>query len=87
LKLSFEMRVLIWSILWLTCYAINSYAGEAEPQRQFLDYLRGVNERHLAERQGESDLAARIATYELAARMQTSAKEALDLNQETARVV
>jgi hypothetical protein len=54
-----------------------------EPQRQFLEYLRGVNERHLAERQGESDLAARIATYELAARMQTSAKEALDLNQET----
>ncbi len=54
------------------------------PQRQYLEYLRGVNARHLAERPGESDLAARIATYELAARMQTSAKEALDLNQETA---
>ena len=58
------------------------FAGE--PQRRYLEYLQGINTRHLAQRPGELDLAARIATYELAARMQTSAKEALDLNQETA---
>ena len=33
---------------------------------------------------GEHTLEARIASYELAAKMQTAAKEALDLNQETA---
>ncbi len=32
---------------------------------------------------GESDLEARIASYELAARMQTAAKEALEISQET----
>jgi uncharacterized protein (DUF1501 family) len=56
----------------------------AEPQRRFLDYLQAMNQRHLNERPGESDLAARIASYELAAKMQVAAKEALDLNQETA---
>ena len=54
-----------------------------KPQEQYLSFLRGINERHLAEHPGESDLAARISTYELAARMQTAAKEALDLSQET----
>src|SRR5262249_25232594 len=37
----------------------------------------------LAEHPGEHDLAARISSYELAARMQTSAREALDVSQET----
>src|SRR5439155_5907664 len=32
---------------------------------------------------GESDLEARIASYELAARMQTAAKEALDFSNES----
>ncbi len=54
-----------------------------EPQGRFLDYLREINREHLASHPGEHDLAARIASYELAARMQSSAKEALDISQET----
>lgn len=55
-----------------------------EPQGKFLDYLREINREHLATHPGENDLAARIASYELAARMQSAAKEALDISQETA---
>ena len=55
-----------------------------EPQGKFLDYLREINRDHLADHPGENDLAARIASYELAARMQSAAKEALDISQETA---
>ena len=54
------------------------------PQERYLEFLHEINERHAAEHPGESDLTARIASYELAARMQTAAKEALDLSQETA---
>jgi uncharacterized protein (DUF1501 family) len=52
-------------------------------QRQNLDFLGQLNRRHLAHHPGESDLEARIASYELAARMQSAAKEALDVSQET----
>ena len=45
--------------------------------------LRPKNKRHANRQPGENDLEARIASYELAARMQTSAKEALDITQET----
>ena len=55
-----------------------------ELQRQNLSFLRSLNERHLAEHPGEADLEARIASYELAARMQTSATEALDISDESA---
>ena len=48
------------------------------------NYLQRLNAEHLASGPGENDLAARIASYELAARMQTAAKEALDISQETA---
>jgi hypothetical protein len=54
-----------------------------EPQRKYLEFLQKVNQDHLAQRDGETDLQARIATYELAARMQTAAKEALDIGQES----
>ena len=53
------------------------------PQREQLDLLRKLNEKHLAERPSESDLSARMANYELAARMQLAAKEAFDLTKET----
>ncbi|WP_164100832.1 DUF1501 domain-containing protein [Candidatus Laterigemmans baculatus] len=53
-------------------------------QERFLSYLQQLNQEHLAENPGETDLEARIQSYELAAKMQTSAKEALDLSQETA---
>lgn len=42
-----------------------------------------LDELHQARRPGQSILAARIASYELAARMQMSASNALDLSQET----
>jgi hypothetical protein len=48
-----------------------------------LDLLRQLNESHLAEHPGDSRLEARIASYELAARMQLSAPQVLDLSTET----
>ena len=53
-------------------------------QRQNLDLLAAINSAHRAAHPGEPELEARIATYELAARMQTAATEALDISQETA---
>jgi hypothetical protein len=57
---------------------------KGEAQVRYLSYLERLNQRHLEQRPGELDLEARIASYELAAKMQTAAKEALDLSQETA---
>jgi hypothetical protein len=54
------------------------------PQQRYLKFLDEMNREHLAEHTGELDLEARIAGYELAAQMQTAAKEALDLTQESA---
>jgi len=54
-----------------------------EPQRQNLAFLQALNRKHAERFPGESDLEARIASYELAARMQTAAREALDVSQET----
>ena len=51
-------------------------------QRRQLDLLRSLNEEHSSEHPGELDLRARIASYELAAKMQTAAKEALDISNE-----
>ena len=55
-------------------------AGQA--QKRQLDLLKEMNEAHLAEHPGELDLQARISSYELAAHMQTAAKEALDISNE-----
>jgi hypothetical protein len=55
-------------------------------QRRQLDLLRALNEAHLSEHPGELDLQARIASYELAANMQTAAKEALDISSEPAHI-
>lgn len=52
-------------------------------QDKSLAFLDGLNRRHLASHPGEHDLDARIASYELAARMQTAAKEALDISSES----
>ena len=51
-------------------------------QRRMLDQLREMNERHAEANPGFSELQARIASYELAYQMQTSAPEATDLTQE-----
>jgi hypothetical protein len=46
-------------------------------QRAQLDLLRKLNQHHLAQNPAESELAARIESFELAYRMQTAAPEAL----------
>jgi hypothetical protein len=56
---------------------------KGEAQRRSLDYLQRLNRRHLERHRGELDLEARIASYELAARMQTAAKEALNISRES----
>jgi len=48
-----------------------------------MDLLRKLNAQHQLARPGEMELDARIASFELAARMQLTATDALDLNQET----
>jgi len=58
-----------------------SLKGEA--QDRYLDFLGRLNREHLAQRPGEFDLEARIQSFELAARMQTAAKEALDIGGES----
>ncbi|MBL8815944.1 MAG: DUF1501 domain-containing protein [Planctomyces sp.] len=52
-------------------------------QRTLLDSLRSYNEQHRAPRADNSNLAARIASYELAFRMQAEAPEAVDISRET----
>jgi hypothetical protein len=52
-------------------------------QRRSLDLLKKLNEEHMASRPGESELAARIESYELAYRMQTTAADVVDLARET----
>ncbi len=54
-----------------------------DAQRRFLETLNTFNNEHLVPRSDNSNLAARVASYELAYRMQTSAPEAVDLTQET----
>ena len=52
-------------------------------QRETLDTLARINARHLSDRQDNSELAARIASYELAYNMQVAAPEAVDLSKES----
>ncbi len=52
-------------------------------RRMLLDRLREKNEEHLADRSDNSELAARIASYELAFKMQSSAPETVDLTRES----
>jgi Protein of unknown function (DUF1501) len=58
--------------------------GMTEPmQRRLLDNLGAYNADHLAPRADNSNLAARVASYELAFAMQRHAPGAVDLAQET----
>jgi hypothetical protein len=54
-------------------------AGE---QREQLDLLRRLNERHLERRQQQAPLEARIQSFELAYRMQMDASDAFDVSRE-----
>jgi hypothetical protein len=55
----------------------------AATQRQFLDTLNEFNSDHYASRADNSNLAARIHSYEMAFNMQRYAPETVDLSQET----
>ncbi|MEO7650720.1 MAG: DUF1501 domain-containing protein, partial [Bryobacteraceae bacterium] len=55
----------------------------AATQRGSLDLLKKLNEQHLEARPKESELAARIYSYELAYRMQTAASEVVELDKES----
>ena len=52
-------------------------------QRKSLDLLGELNREHLVTRPRESELVARILSYELAYQMQTTAADVVDLSQET----
>ncbi len=59
--------------------------GMSEPaQRRLLDTLNHYNADHLAPRADNSNLAARIASYEMAYSMQRHCPEAVDLTRESA---
>ena len=51
------------------------------------DFLKRLNARHLEQFPGDSELAARIASYELAARMQLSIPDLTNLQNEPAHVL
>ena len=52
-------------------------------QREMIDFINWHNERHLEGRGADSDLSARIASYELAYRMQTEAPAVMDISGES----
>src|ERR1035438_7466898 len=50
-------------------------------------FLRALNEEHLQRHRGDTELSARIASYELAARMQLRAAEVADFSREPRHVL
>lgn len=54
-----------------------------DQQRQQLDFLQQLNQKHLQRRVANPAMEARIASYEMAFRMQTAAPEAIDLAAES----
>src|SRR5687767_9176827 len=61
-------------------YNLDAPAGDAAAR----DVLKMLNERHLERFPGDFELSARIASYELAAKMQLSVPEVSDLSKESA---
>jgi len=57
--------------------------GDLAAQRSELDLLKWMNEQHAAARSNTSELDARIASYELAFRMQTEAPGLVDFSRES----
>ena len=56
--------------------------GEGDAESDVRDFLKVLNDEHLKRNPGDTELSARIASYELAARMQLSAPEVSDLSRE-----
>ena len=63
-------------------YLSNPKGVTRERQRASLDALQDLNEEHYTDT-GDVEIASRIASYELAFRMQTSAPELLDFSKES----
>ncbi|MCS6859571.1 MAG: DUF1501 domain-containing protein [Abditibacteriales bacterium] len=63
----------------------NNYTSLKE-QRQQLDLLLELNERHKQKRQQDAQLEARIQSFELAYRMQMDAADAFDISKEPAYI-
>ncbi len=57
-----------------------------DQQRRILDLSAELNIEHAAQHPGETDLLARIQSYELAFNMQTEASEAVDFSDESAAI-
>lgn len=53
-------------------------------QRRALDLMQRLNAEHLRQRNGDQELEARIAAYELAYRMQSAAPDLVDMRSESA---
>lgn len=64
-------------------YLRNPPGVTTDMQRDTLSFIDSLDRRHLASRPEDSTLEARINSYELAYRMQSSAPEAVDFTKET----
>ena len=60
---------------------------DAASQRAEIDLLNELNRNYSQDRNSNSELQARIASYELAFQLQIAAPEAMDLSQETAETI
>ena len=58
-----------------------------EKDRATRDFITRINQHHLANYPGDTELAARISSYELAARMQLSVPEVSDISTEPAHIL
>ena len=58
-----------------------------EKDRATREFIARINQHHLANYAGDTELAARISSYELAARMQLSVPEVSDISTEPAHVL
>lgn len=59
----------------------------ANEDRRSVDLLARLNARHLQRYPGDADLAGRIASYELAGKMQTTVPDVMDISGETAETL
>jgi hypothetical protein len=63
---------------------IRNYQLPLAEQREQIDLLQKLNEKHAENLKREADLEARIQSYELAFKMQTEATDAFDISKESA---
>ena len=67
-------------------YLSNPKAVDAEMQRDSLETIRHLNQKHL-DVVGDPEIATRINSFEMAYRMQSSAPELMDLNREPKHIL